>query len=219
MSSEQQAAAKDRILTAAAQVFARHGYGAAGIREIAQVAEVNISMISYYFGGKEGVLKEIISQAFARYMAMLDECLDPAKELDTNIRCVAHGLIRFFRQRTEEAIVAFDIMPLTIPESLDLIAGFKLKILEKIGSVFAREGFGMDDPASFGLVAGTMPMLVLTHFQGLFAMQETSKLDDLRERYNLRYDDAYFDDYAEKMADFVLGGIERLKARKQGGAE
>lgn len=217
--TEEQRQARDRILTAAAGVFARKGYGAAGIREIAQDAGVNISMISYYFGGKEGVLKEIISQAFARYLAMLDECLDPAKDLDTNMRCVAHGLMRFFRERTEEAIVAFDIMPLTIPESLDLIAGFKLRILEKIGSVFAREGFGMDDPASYGLVAGTMPMLVLTQFQGLFAMQQTSRLDDLREQYGLKYDDEYFADYAEKMADFVLGGIERLKARPQGGAK
>ena len=218
MTAEQKVA-KSRILSAAAVVFARKGYGAAGIREIAREADVNISMISYYFGGKEGVLKEIIAQAFTRYMAMLDQCLDPARGLDENIRCVAHGLIRFFRERTEEAIVAFDIMPLTIPESLDLIAGFKLRILEKIGSVFAKEGFGMDDPAAFGLVAGTMPMLVLTHFQGLFAMQETNKLDDLREQYHLRYDDAYFEDYAEKMADFVLGGIERLKDRQQGGAK
>ena len=215
----EQSAASSRILAAAALVFARKGYGAAGIREIAREAGVNISMISYYFGGKAGVLKEIINQAFARYMAMLDECLDPAKGLDENVRCFAHGLIRFFRERTEESIVAFDIMPLTIPESLDLIAGFKLRILEKIGGVFAKEGFGMDDPAAFGLVAGTMPMLVLTHFQGLFAMQETNKLDDLREQYHLRYDDAYFEDYAEKMADFVLGGIERLKDRQQGGAK
>lgn len=216
MTAEQQVA-KSRILAAAARVFARKGYGAAGIREIAKEANVNISMISYYFGGKEGVLKEIINQAFTRYMAMLDECLDPAKSLGENVRCVAHGLIRFFRDRAEEAIVAFDIMPLTIPESLDLIAGFKLKILEKVGSVFAKEGFGMDDPASLGLATGTMPMLVLTHFQGLFAMQESTKLDDLRKQYRLKYDDAYFEDYAEKMADFVLGGIERLKARRQGG--
>jgi AcrR family transcriptional regulator len=217
--TQEQRQAKQRILAAAAVVFARKGYGSAGIREIAQEASVNVSMISYYFGGKEGLLKEIISQTFARYMAMLDECLDPAEDLETNIRCVAHGLIRFFRERTEEAIVAFDIMPLTIPESLDLIAGFKLKILEKIGSVFTREGFGMDDPASYGLVAGTMPMLVLTHFQGLFAMRESSKLADLRDKYHLEYDDAYFNDYAEKMADFVLGGIERLKARQQGGEQ
>jgi AcrR family transcriptional regulator len=218
MTAEQQAA-RSRILTAAALVFARKGYGAAGIREIAQQADVNISMISYYFGGKEGVLKEIINQTFARYTAMLDVCLDPAKSLEENIRCVAHGLMRFFRERTEEAIVAFDIMPLTIPESLELITGFKLQILQKLAGVFGKAGFGMDDPASYGLVAGTMPMLVLTHFQGLFAMQESSRFDELREQYNLKYDDAYFRDYANKMADFVLGGIERLRARSQGGAD
>ncbi len=218
MTTEQQAA-RERILAAAALVFARKGYGASGIREIAQEAGVNISMISYYFGGKEGVLKEIIEQAFGRYMAMVEACIDPDKDLDANIRSFARGIIRFFLGRTEEAIVAFDIMPLTIVESMDLIASWKLKILEKLGVVFGRAGFGMQDPASFSLAAGTMPTLVLTHFQGLFAMKETGKFDELRDRYHLKYDDAYFEDYADKMADFVLGGIERLQARKDGGAQ
>ena len=218
MTTEQQAA-KDRILAAAALVFARKGFGAAGIREIAQEAEVNISMISYYFGGKEGVLKEIINSTFARYLTMVEECVDPERNFEENIRCFSHGLVRFFQQRTNEAIVAFDVMPLTIDESMDLIAQWKIKILERVGPVFARAGFGMKDTASYGLAAGTMPTLVLTHFQGLFAMKETGRFDDLREQYDLKYDDGYFEDYADKMADFVLGGIERLKARQTGGAE
>ena len=197
----------------------RKGFGAAGIREIAQEAGVNVSMISYYFGGKEGVLKEIINSTFARYVAMVEECVDPEKGFEENIRCFAKGLVAFFQERTTEAIVAFDVMPLTIDESIDLIAKWKLKLLERIGPVFARAGFGLEDAASYSLAAGTMPTLVLTHFQGLFAMKETSKLDDIEEKYNLQYNEAYFDDYAEKMADFVLGGIERLKARNAGGAE
>lgn len=205
---------KQRILSAAARVFARKSYAAAGVREIAQEAGVNISMISYYFGGKEGVLKEIVNQTFARYEEMLKQCIDENKSIEENIRCVAHGLIRFFRERTEEAIVAFDIMPLTIPETIDLMAQWKLELLQLMGRVFGKAGFGLHDQASYALVAGTMPTLVLTLFQGIYVMEATGKLKELTGRYNLKFDDAYFEDYADKLADFMVGGINALKSRQ-----
>ena len=217
--TQEQKEARERILAAAAKVFAVKGYGLAGVREIAQAADVNISMISYYFGGKEGVLKEIVNSTFARYTEMLEECIDVESDLETNIRCIARGLIRFFRERTEEAIVAFDIMPLTIPETVDLMTKWKMQLLQKIAPVFGKAGFGLQDPAAFGLAAGTMPVLVLTQFQGIYVINAAGKTGEVNEDYGMTFDDAYFDDYAEKMADFVLGGIERLQARRQGGAK
>ncbi len=50
------AATEARILAAAQDVFAEKGYDAAGLREIAQAARANLSLISRYFGGKEGLL-------------------------------------------------------------------------------------------------------------------------------------------------------------------
>jgi AcrR family transcriptional regulator len=213
MTQEQQQS-KDRILHAAARVFANKGYGAAGIREIAEQAQVNVSMISYYFGGKENVLKEIVNGTFARYTAMLGDCLDEEKDLEANVRCVAHGLIRFFREHTEEAIVAFDVMPLTIPETVDLMTKWKLEMLQKLAGVFGKAGFGLHDPAAYGLAASTMPVLVLTQFQGIYVLQATGRAGQVKEQYGMEFDDAYYNDYAEKMADFVMGGIERLMAKQ-----
>jgi AcrR family transcriptional regulator len=218
VTSEQQKA-RDRILTAGAKVFATKGYGSAGVREIAQEAGVNVSMISYYFGGKEGLLKELVNQTLARYQETVVECLDPEQDLDTNIRCIAHALIRFFRDRTEQAIVAFDIMPLTIPETIDLMGKWKMELMKHLAPVFGKAGFGLHDPASLGLAASTMPVLVLTQFQGIYAMEATGRLEEITSRYGIKYDDAYFEDHAEKMADFVLGGIARLQARNTGGAK
>lgn len=50
------AATEARILEAARKVFAERGYDAAGLREIAETAQANLSLISRYFGGKEGLL-------------------------------------------------------------------------------------------------------------------------------------------------------------------
>lgn len=51
-----------RILTAATQEFAAHGYAGARVGEIAARAGVNKQLISYYFGGKEGLYRAISEQ-------------------------------------------------------------------------------------------------------------------------------------------------------------
>ena len=54
---------------AAAKLFAEESYHSVGIRDIAKEAGVNSAMISYYFGGKSGLLREI----FSRYAALVLE--------------------------------------------------------------------------------------------------------------------------------------------------
>ena len=51
---------KKCILQAAAKLFARLGLDKCSTREIAKESDSNISLISYYFGGKEGLYKEVM---------------------------------------------------------------------------------------------------------------------------------------------------------------
>ena len=48
-------ATTEAILTAAREVFTEKGYDGAGTREIAERAQVNVALISRYFGSKEGL--------------------------------------------------------------------------------------------------------------------------------------------------------------------
>ena len=48
-------ATADAILAAAREVFTHKGYDGAGTREIAERAQVNVALISRYFGSKEGL--------------------------------------------------------------------------------------------------------------------------------------------------------------------
>ncbi|MFY0256128.1 TetR/AcrR family transcriptional regulator [Chitinophaga sp. 30R24] len=47
------------ILKVAEQLFADQGFHGTSVRDIAQVADVNIAMISYYFGSKDKLLETI----------------------------------------------------------------------------------------------------------------------------------------------------------------
>lgn len=48
------------IMEATLELFAEKGYEAVSIRQIAKAANTNIALISYYFGSKEGLFKEIL---------------------------------------------------------------------------------------------------------------------------------------------------------------
>ncbi len=48
-----------QIMKKALEVFAEKGFDSASVRDIAQRAEVNVAMISYYFGSKEKLLEAI----------------------------------------------------------------------------------------------------------------------------------------------------------------
>ena len=43
---------KDRILGAAEQLFARHGFAGASLRQLTSAADVNIAAVNYHFGSR-----------------------------------------------------------------------------------------------------------------------------------------------------------------------
>jgi AcrR family transcriptional regulator len=52
--------AKQRLLEAASKLFAENGLEGTSVRDISGAAGLNLSLVSYYFGGKEGLYKELI---------------------------------------------------------------------------------------------------------------------------------------------------------------
>lgn len=53
---------KQKLKKAAAEVFAKHGFATTSVRVIAKKAKLNVSLISRYFGSKEGLFLSIIEQ-------------------------------------------------------------------------------------------------------------------------------------------------------------
>jgi len=64
-----------QILETAERLFAMHGFHGASVRDIAQGADVNIAMISYYFGSKERLIEAIFLKRILDVKTGLDELL------------------------------------------------------------------------------------------------------------------------------------------------
>ncbi len=62
MSSSPKIDSKQALLDAAKKLFAEKGYEGATVKDLADAAGVNVSLVSYHFGGKEGLYRAVLVQ-------------------------------------------------------------------------------------------------------------------------------------------------------------
>jgi len=62
---------KDHILDVAEKVFSEHGFDGASTRMISSEAGVNMAMLNYYFGSKEGLFLAIFERKIASFQTLL----------------------------------------------------------------------------------------------------------------------------------------------------
>lgn len=67
---------KEMILDAAEQLFAQKGYEGSSVRDICQLANVNLAMVNYYFGNKEGLFEKLIERKASFLRERLRKLLD-----------------------------------------------------------------------------------------------------------------------------------------------
>jgi len=69
---------RELLIEAARQVFAEKGFDGATVKELAERAGVNISLVSYYFGGKDGLYKSCIEETGKGRLAAAERILKEA---------------------------------------------------------------------------------------------------------------------------------------------
>lgn len=73
--------ARQKILSSAELLFAAEGYEATSMRQLAKAAEVNIAMVSYYFGSKEELYRTLVRERMLPFRSHLQDLI--ATETDT----------------------------------------------------------------------------------------------------------------------------------------
>jgi AcrR family transcriptional regulator len=110
----------ERILTAAADLFATHGYAATTTRAIASAAEVNEATLFRRFGSKSGVLRALGEQIAADSAGGAIDVLDARADLRTTLRSLARAEIDSAQRHGGLALrLAFDAR--SVPEVAELI--------------------------------------------------------------------------------------------------
>lgn len=73
---------KEKVVRAASTLFYQKGFHGTSVRDIAKKASVNVSLISYYFKGKQGLLEYTVINYYESYMKTIADCLESVIHLE-----------------------------------------------------------------------------------------------------------------------------------------
>ncbi|POS01762.1 TetR/AcrR family transcriptional regulator [Flavobacterium croceum] len=94
------------IIDIAEQLFALQGYDGTSVRDIASKANINVAMISYYFGSKEKLLEAILiykmSGTKLELKSVLDKNISPLQKIDE--------LIAYYIKKIYSNVALYQIM-------------------------------------------------------------------------------------------------------------
>lgn len=167
--------ARGQLLAAARVLFARKGLSGTTIRDIADEAKINSSMISYYFEGKEGLYKACIEEIAQSSLMMAQRVLAPATnetEFKVRLHMFLDGIFALLLEDRDTGLIlmrefdrlhspAEDIFRESFLKILNMLVDF-FKSGQKAGLVAAdRDPFTLAS-LLFGCVTSQMRM---DHFQ------------------------------------------------------
>jgi len=129
------------ILNAGAQLFAKRSYDAVGIRDIAKKANANSSMISYYFGGKAGLLRTIIQQFTGLYLLELRAAVEESCNRSDFVDNFVRRIVLDARRHRDVYLVGFkELYGQDAPWLVKIKKEFETSRWQAMAEIFKRSG-------------------------------------------------------------------------------
>jgi AcrR family transcriptional regulator len=154
---------REHILILAEQLFGERGFDGTSVRDIAQLAGVNLAMISYYFGSKEKLLEALITFRSEYAYGILEE-LNKEQSLtpwDKIERLVDFYVDRILNNLPFHNIMYQEATAFRSEEIKDKIIALKLRNLDQITRIITdgqqKKLFRqVDVPMTVGTIMGTI---------------------------------------------------------------
>lgn len=196
------------LVEAAIEAFAAKGFEGASVREIARAAGANLAAISYHFGGKEGLYREVLKQSVTVFaLPSLDPEAVAGLDRDEALRLFLREQVSAMRRPTEIArhlrIFAWEELART-DVFRDFLATEPLPFLEVGAAIVARY---LPD-------AGAEERAVAL----LWLVQQAEPFIRNPERLagpplNVRVDSGFVERLTDTLWTLVSAGLEALAAR------
>ncbi len=164
MTAQSEPTPRERVLAAAADIFARFGYAGARVEEIAERAGVNKAMIYYHVGDKSEIYATVMAERADSLSAALADAIAKHRPPEEKLRAAIETIARAATTNPHFA-------PMMLREIASGGTGLPLPVLRKAAAVFAifqrildegcREGtFRRIDPVSTHMTIAGMVMLM-----------------------------------------------------------
>ena len=191
---------RNRLMLTATRLFAERGLNGVSIRELSTAAGVSISMISYYFGGKEGLYSSVLQEQFASF-DQIEEIVAAGSEslatIEAYIRwiIVRHRsnpyLLRFY---TSELTNPTQFFPVIVQPAIGKVIQILVQIIEEgiAGNSFRKDLNPVDTVLA-------MAGMVNYYFLSMLATQELVDHSPKRDEELIRH-------YMDIFTKGILGG-------------
>ncbi len=94
---------KKRILNAALNIFAEHGFSGARMQQIADEADINKAMLHYYFHSKTLLFEEIFKMCLGKINRLYLNCFRKKTPFEKKIEDLAEAYLRYLQNNPKEA--------------------------------------------------------------------------------------------------------------------
>ena len=195
---------KNAILEAGLKLFSEKGFAAVGVRNIAKEANVNISMISYYYGGKSGILKEILNRFFSEYSEEVRKTVDKSSEPLVFVSNLLETVIPFFRTHSREALIFATELPLDSSDITEFKAEKMKNLLNIFRTIFRNAGLPENaEDKLLGTIGPAFFSMVFSHFLFKPVTKAT---------FGITADDEYYRLYTKILETMFKGAVKELQA-------
>ncbi|MCF8005705.1 MAG: CerR family C-terminal domain-containing protein [Chromatiaceae bacterium] len=205
---------RERLLQAALEVFAEHGYRAATIREICRRADANVAAVHYHFGDKSKLYEAIYGHLFEtlheRRTAFLPPDANPEVRLRVHIRTLFEEIfccegnserqVQLSRLYLNEMVRPTEALDRIVTEHFEPDARMLYEIVAALLETTPT------DPLTIDCAASVIGQILYYHH----AMPILSRLHPDRPAVAER-----LDAIIEQVWLFSLGGIERAKQSRE----
>lgn len=132
---------KESLLVAAKRIFAQKGYDGATVKDIADEAGVNISLVSYHFNGKENLFRACVQAYGENRLAAVENYLKtPQSVEDFRVRLTLYledYFLNAIRDQDTMMIMHQECMS-TNPLTEDIFKGVFMKSIDKMLQFFTE---------------------------------------------------------------------------------
>jgi len=205
---------KRRIFNAACLLFVNKGYEAVGVREIAKEANVNLAMINYYFGGKAGILKDILEESYQKYYQAQASAGDDTTPPEERVRKLVSNVVSFFRENNEVALIAFNTMLFDIPEIHAIKEKWGKMNFTLMNNLFIQMGVNLADQVHSSIYNGFLGGMIKNHFQQRYTWEKLSEEQKTKIAESAKgiankfeFDDLFYERFTDLLVNQYFHGV------------
>lgn len=191
------------ILNVTEKLFAEKGFDGTSIRDIAKAADINVAMVSYYFGSKEKLLDAVVINRVSGFRMILENLqLEDITPVEKIKKFVSLYINRFYENKDIYQIIHFELVNQKRACDFSVFSEIKKKNLILLENIIA-EGQKTNEFKSI-----SNPYLIPAIIIGTFSQIYNNKkfyYEMLNLKGEKEFEKYILNDFKEEITNVILG--------------